>query len=243
MVALPQTLRRGLERHPTVRKVLLGSGIVSSVWWITVDIIASRRYPGYSYLDQTISELSAEGAPTRPFLIAVNVVPYAVLTAAFGVGVWAAAGQTRAGRITGSLLVAGAVIGMAGGLLFPIMVRGTEGDLRNAMHAPYGAVTMLLFVLMMAFGSRVLGTRFRYYTYATIVVWFVFGVLMAVQSGRMVANEPTPWMGLEERISVYVTMLWFAVLAAGLLRAQRTVSPRHVAQPPLAPPRTQQVAR
>jgi hypothetical protein len=37
----------------------------------------------------------------------------------------------------------------------------------------------------------------------------------------MAANEPTPWMGIEERINIYATMLWVAVLAIGLLRAQK----------------------
>jgi len=36
----------------------------------------------------------------------------------------------------------------------------------------------------------------------------------------MAANEPTPWMGIEERTNIYATMLWAAVLAIGLLRAQ-----------------------
>jgi hypothetical protein len=38
----------------------------------------------------------------------------------------------------------------------------------------------------------------------------------------MVANEATPWMGLTERINIYATMLWVAVLAIGLLRAKET---------------------
>lgn len=226
MIALPNTLRQVVKRDPIVKKALLGCGVVASAWWVAADVIASQRYPGYSYLDQTVSELSAEGAPTRAFLMAVNAIPYAVLSVAFGVGVWAVAGRTRRGRIVGGLLVGSAVVGLAGGVLFPMMVRGADGDLRNAMHAPYGGVSMLLFVLMFGFGSKLLGTRFRYYTYATIVVWFVFGVLMAVQSGRMVADEPTPWMGLEERISVYATMLWFAVLALGLLRAEGDEAPK-----------------
>jgi hypothetical protein len=36
----------------------------------------------------------------------------------------------------------------------------------------------------------------------------------------MVANQPTPWMGIEERVNTYATMLWLAVLAIALLRAQ-----------------------
>lgn len=239
MIAISQALHRTVESHPKVMKGLLACGIVSSVWWVAVDVIASRRYPGYSYLDQTVSELSAEGAPTRAFLMAVNAVPYGALVVAFGLGVRGAAGRTRAGRVTGALLIASGVIGTAGGILFPMMVRGDKGDLRNAMHAPYGMVSILLFLLIMIFGARLFGTRFRLYTYATIVVLLVFGTLMGVQSGRMVANEPTPWMGLEERISVYATMLWIALLAIGLLHAEATKASERHAEPAITSRKTQ----
>ena len=63
------------ETHPlTVRKVLLICGILSSLLWITGDILASIQYEGYSFISQTISELSAIGAPTRSFLIPLGTI-------------------------------------------------------------------------------------------------------------------------------------------------------------------------
>jgi hypothetical protein len=208
-----------------LRKFLLGCGVAAPAWWVALDVIASSRFPGYSHLDQTVSELSPDGARRRPFMMVVNAIPYAALSAAFGIGVLAVSGRTRSGRVTGELLMTSAVVGRAGGILFPMMVRGAEGDLRNALHAPYGALSILLFLLIMSFGSRPLGQRFRSYTYATTAVMLVIGTLMAIQSRHMVAGEPTPWMGLEERISIYATMLWFAVLAIGLPRADRRPYP------------------
>jgi len=49
----------------------------------------------------------------------------------------------------------------------------------------------------------------------------VFGALASLQGGQMAANQPTPSMGIEERINIYATMLWVALLAIGLLRAQK----------------------
>jgi uncharacterized membrane protein len=82
-------------------------------------------------------------------------------------------------------------------------------------------VMSLFFVLAVGFGSTLLGKRFRYYSYATIAILVVFGVLTSLQVGQMETNQPTPLMGLEERINIYATMLWVAVLAIGLLRAQK----------------------
>jgi hypothetical protein len=81
---------------------------------------------------------------------------------------------------------------------------------------------MSLFILLaMGFGASLLGKRLRYYSYGTIAILVVFGVLASLQAGQMQANEPTPWMGIEERINIYATMLWVAVLAIGLLRVQK----------------------
>ena len=41
-------------------KILLGCGIVAPAWWVAMDMVGSLRYPGYSYIDQTISELGVE---------------------------------------------------------------------------------------------------------------------------------------------------------------------------------------
>jgi hypothetical protein len=208
-----------------VRKVLLGCGIVSSVLYVVTDVLGTLRYEGYSYADQEFSELTTQGAPTRPLMVALNGIPYTLLVAAFAVGVWTSAAPKRAGRITGALLLGYAALGMAGGVLFPMNTREAlaagERGLRNAMHPPLTAVMSLFIVLAMGFGATLLGKRFRYYSYVTIAILIVFGVLTSLQAGQMVANQPTPWMGVEERINIYTTMLWVAVLAIGLLRAQK----------------------
>jgi hypothetical protein len=97
-----------------------------------------------------------------------------------------------------------------------------ERGLCNAMHIPMTAVMSLFMLLAMGFGATLLGKRFRYYSYVTIAILVVFGVLTNLQAGKMVANKPTPWMGLTERINIYATMLWVAMLAIGLLRAKET---------------------
>src|SRR5918995_4057345 len=207
-----------------VRKILLGCGIVSSVLYVVADVLGTLRYEGYSYADQTFSELTAQGAPSRKFMVALNVIPYTLLVAAFAVGVWTTAGPKRAARITGAMLLGYAAFGMAGGFIFPMRPREAlaagEETLRNVMHIPATAVMSLFIVLAMGFGATFLGKRVRYYSYCTIATLLLCGALASLQAGRMAANEPTPWMGIEERINIYATMLWVAVLGIGLLRAR-----------------------
>src|SRR5829696_1050768 len=208
-----------------VRRFLLGCGIVSSVWYVITDLIGTLRYPGYRYADQEFSELTAQGSPVRLLMIALNEIPYTLLVAAFAVGVWRSAAPKRTARITAAMLIGYALTGMVTGVIFPMNTREVlaagEGTLRNAMHPPGTIVMSLFFVLAVGFGSTLLGKRFRYYSYGTILTLIVFGVLTSLQVGQMETNQPTPLMGLEERINIYATMLWVAVLAIGLLRAQK----------------------
>jgi Protein of unknown function (DUF998) len=230
-----------------VRKFLLGCGIVSSVLYVATDVIAARRYAGYSYADQWFSELTAAGAPTRPLMVVLNGIPYTLLMAAFGIGVWTSPGRARAARITGALLVGYSAFGMAGGVLFPMKPREAlaagEGTLRNTMHIPTTAVMSLCLMLAMGFGATLLGKRFRYCTYTTILTVLVFGALTSMQAGRITENEPTPWAGIEERVNIYATMLWLAVLALALLRAEATFALRQLGQPTVTPRTLQRVTR
>jgi hypothetical protein len=241
MSTFAQTFRHTVERHPALTKVLLGCGIVGPAWWVGMDVVGSLRYPGYSYVDQTISELSAQGAPTKTFMLIFSGIPYLVLMLAFGVGIWVTAGESRAGRITAALVLGEVVWGVAGGLAFPMAMRGHEETLRNQMHGWYGIGMPIFFLLAVAFGSRLFGKRFRYYSYGTVLVLLVFGALTAMQAPKVPANEPTPWIGVEERINAYLPMLWFVVLAFGLLRESARV-PRRLEQPTVTPQRLQQVA-
>jgi Protein of unknown function (DUF998) len=217
------------------RQILLGCGIVASVWWVAMDVVGSLRYPGYSYIDQTISELGAEGAPTRAFMTVLSGIPYAVLMIAFGLGIWITAGGRRTQRITAAVLIGEVVWGFVGGLAFPMATRAViaagQATLRNQMHAWYGIGMPIFFVLAIGFGSRLFGKRFRFFSYATILTMVVCGLLVGLQTSALTANEPTPWLGIEERMNAYASMLWFAVLAVALLRTQGTVASHQLEKP------------
>jgi hypothetical protein len=227
IVSMGESTSRALEgatERVTLRSTLLICGALAAIWWVLIDVVGSLRYPGYSYVDQTISELSAVGAPTRTFMMTVSGIPYVLLMIAFGVGVWLVAGvRSRVGKITGALLITEAIFGFVGGILFPMATREViaagEETLRNRLHAPYGLGMPILFILVTIFGSRLFGKRFRWYSYATIVVTLVTGFMVGMQTEQMLANEPTPWLGVIERVTAYVPMLWIVVLSIALLRA------------------------
>ena len=200
-----------------LRMVLLICGICSSLLYIVMDVFAARSYEGYSYAGQTVSELIATGAPTRS-VVAPLMVAYSVLVIAFGVGVWQSAGPTRALRVVAAGLIGKEVLSSAVTLFFPIHLRGVEGTFSDTLHGILTLVGSLCYLLAMGFGAAALGKRFRWYSIATILLLLVFGALAGAQIPRLEGNLPTPWLGLWERINIFATMLWIAVLAVVLLR-------------------------
>lgn len=218
---------RGIERRSALGsesvpsasgwvRLLLGCGIASSVlfgamiWFI--------RYEGYNLLSQVPSELTAIGAPTAALWAKLTPI-YTVLVAAFGLGVWKAAGPNRAIRVTGGLIMAYAALG----LLWPFaqmhqreVLAAGGGTIEDTMHVALGGVTVFLMFLAIGFGAAGLGPRFRIYSIASVVVLLVFGALTFLEAPRLGTNLPTPWIGLWERLNISVFLLWVAVLAAAL---------------------------
>jgi Na+/H+ antiporter NhaA len=240
MSSSPRTNRLGfVGRHPTALRVLLGCGVASSVLYVATDIIAFLSYAGYSFLDQNYSEMVAEGAPTRPFLVGV-AIPYHLLLAAFAVGIWAWAGRSRAARIAVALLLVFAVIDTATAMFFQMDLRGVAATPRGSLHGPLTGVFNLFFLLAMGFGAAVLGRRFRWYSIATIATLAGFGIVTSLQIPQLAAGQPTPWMGLTERIGIYAMMLWVAVFGIALLRAQRAGATGQLATPTERPMLTAQ---
>jgi len=124
-----------------VREVLLICGIASSLLYVATTILGAMRWKGYSSTSQTVSELSAIGAPSRPL-----VVP--------------------------------------------------------------------LFL-----------------TYSVLV----FGALAGLDAPRIEENLPTLRVGVIERVSIFGSLLGFAVLAIRLLRAEGTTSPSQLERPTTIP--------
>ena len=84
-----------------------------------------------------------------------------------------------------------------------------------------GGGSSLLILGFIASGAFALGRRFREYTIATAIVYFVTCVVTFGYVSRVGAGAPTPWLGLVERVMIYSYLAWIAVLAAGLLRRDR----------------------
>src|SRR5690348_12700453 len=206
-----------MTRLPIPRRTLLLCGVLSPLLYAVADLLAGMRWQEYRFRDQTISELGAIGAPSRPLFTILLIVVYLLLLA-FGVGVAQSAAGRRAIRVAGVLLVALAVLGLTVGQLVPMHLRGAEQGLSGTLHLVEGGVAMLMVMAAMAFAASALGRRFGIYTVATIALMLAFGAWSGTDAPRIEAGLATPWVGVKERIFWYAYQLWFLVLALVLLR-------------------------
>src|SRR5690349_5973075 len=201
------------------RKTLLACGFLAPVLYVAMNIFVPMGWPAYSSFSQTISELSAIDAPTRLLWVPLGVL-YTLLVAAFGVGIWQSTPRNRPLRIVGALFFGSGLIGFG---WLPMHQREVlaagGGTLTDTMHIVWSVVTVVLMMFQMGFAAAAFGRRFRFYTVATMVVLFFFGVLTFRSAPGVAANLPTPWLGVWERINVLGFMVWQAALAIALSRS------------------------
>jgi hypothetical protein len=205
------------------RKVLLFCGILSSLLYVAMLIFVPMRYEGYNSISQTISELSAIGAPTRSLWVPLGIV-YTLLIAAFGWGIRLSAYDNRRLYISGTLLAIYGIIGI--GWVFAPMHRrevlaAGGGTISDTMHLVMGAVSNLLMMVSMGFAAAAFGKKFRFYTIATILSLLTFGILTGMRAPDVNANRPTPFVGIIEMIMLGVFLLWAVVLASILLYREK----------------------
>ena len=213
---LPETPERIDE--PIGRELPVGlwlSGLLSPVVYVATDIVAARRYPGFSYADQAVSELFAIGAPTSRLVVALFTLSSALLLA-FGLGLCAFASR-RAMRFLGIAFALSAIDALVLWNFFPMHMRGDAVSLTDTMHLVLAANPFVLLSLVV--GMVAARRWFRAYSIATLLVTLGLAAYGFSYAPAVVQGAATPWMGLTERIAQYMYGSWQGALAVLLARS------------------------
>jgi hypothetical protein len=147
---------------------------------------------------------------------------------AFGFGVCASAREKRKLRIAGGLLIAYGALGFLWPLA-PMHLRQTlaagGATASDTMHIVLGGVTEILYLLALGLAAAALTKTFRVFCIATFVVLMAFGVLTFLEAPGVGRNQPTPYIGVWERINIGAFLLWIVVLAIALMRSSGETRP------------------
>lgn len=204
---------KSANEKPVYEKALIVCGIISSLWYVVINIYVPIQYEGYSLSSFTVSELSAIGAPTRHLWIAL-VMLYPLLFAALGWGVLKCARQNRPLRIVGGLIIFYSIFNF---YWPPMHMRGEEPTLTDTLHIVWATVTVILMWLIMGFSAAAFGIRFRIFTITSILLHIVFGILTSLEAPNIPTNGPTPMIGVWERINIAIFMFWVIVFSIMML--------------------------
>ena len=202
----PATITKTGDR---LRKVLLACGPLSALVYIGWHELAALRWEGYSRISNTISELHFTGTPSKSFLDPWQGWVDGALLAAFGIGIWLSAQGSRSLRVIGAVMIMPAA-------MIPLWMIFGEASL--AVHLALVGVGILCWLVAMGFGAAALGKRFRIYSLVSlglVVGFFALGFSYVPEAN---AGQPTPFLGLFERIGFSAYFLWLTVLAVALWR-------------------------
>ena len=200
-----------------VRRRLLACGVAGAALYPLADIFASTQYPGFSYRDQAVSELFAIGAPTSTLVVPLFSIS-SVLLLLFAIGIWMSADGRRGVRVLAVMMALNALDALLLWNFFPMHMRGEQPTLTDLMHGVLAIDPFLLAAVIL--GAVCFRGWFRFYTVSTLVFTSVLAVAGFSYISAVVANQPTPWMGVIERAAQYATNVWYAMFALMLLQRQ-----------------------
>ena len=110
------------------------------------------------------------------------------------------------------------------GATFPLWLLFGEASL--GAHLVLAVVGILTWLGSMGLGAAAFGMRFRIYSLVCLAVVVMFNALALAYAPAVDAGEPTPWIGLYERIAFGAYFLWLSVLAVALGR-KRSITLEH----------------
>ncbi|MBR4554237.1 MAG: DUF998 domain-containing protein [Ruminococcus sp.] len=191
-------------------------GIVSLISYTAAVLFAPLDYPGYDWMAQAVSDLSAENSPSRML--------WEQLSAFYGscgivcitaVCIFIQGRLTRVLRVGIYLFAVMSWISQIGYKMFPLTDSGNAGTFRDVMHIY--VVTALVVVLSIASLVTITVGGFRSKgKYRALAVWAA-AALAAMFAGAIGSGAvPKEYFGIFERFSVFAAAGFTAVLGVYL---------------------------
>ena len=202
----------------TINKVSLALGLLIPFWLFFGVALTALAYPGYSHLDQAMSQLGAEGASTHGFSAWVNNFPLGVLYVLFAAGLARCFAESRLASLSAVLIMLHGVASIVAGYFSCDQgCTPTQPSTSQQVHNLAGLVMFLSLtlasVLWIFLGKRLLSS-------SGFGVFSAICVIAAVVTVALMAKAFTDGhlFGLYQRLNYGVAVVWVAVLAVFALR-------------------------
>lgn len=188
------------------------SGSLAAVFYFLHDLVGQRHYPGYNWLEQAVSDLTAVHAPSR--VIAGGLSAAYGIFAVLGCAMMCILVQGKGNktlRLGVYLYAAMNLVSAVGYGLFPLSDKGQAGTFQDIMHVYVVTVLVVLLSIVSLVLIAIGGLKNRK-RHASLSVWAIiaFGCMLFGAVGAN--NVPDAYFGLVERFSTYSVVLFTAIL-------------------------------
>ena len=204
-----------------LKKFSLYSGMIIPVWLFLGVLIAGAMNPGYSHINQAMSELGAEGSATHIISPLINNFPLGILFIAFGLCLISELKNSKLAIFSGLMIVLHGIGSIfAGYFSCDAGCQPASPSTSQIMHNLSGLIMFLSLSvagwLWVYLGKKQLGSTF--------LSWFsLFCMVVALGAALMLpqAVESGHYFGLYQRVNYGISVIWLSVLSYSLSRVQK----------------------
>lgn len=186
-------------------------GVISLLSYIAAVVFSPLAYPGYRWMAQAVSDLSASSAPSRMLWAQLSAL-YGVcgMICVMMVCVFIQGKLNPTLRIGIYLFAAMNWISSIGYVMFPVSQSGNAGTFQDIMHIYAVTVpVVLLSILSLAF---IMAGGYRDRRYRRLAAWATAALVLMFTGAIGVGIVPPEYFGIPERFSVFAATGFNAVL-------------------------------
>ena len=189
------------------------TGLIALISYTAAVVFAPMAYPGYDWMAQAVSDLSAQGAPSRPLweqLSALHALGSVVCASCVAIYVSEKKTATRLFRVGTYLFVAMNWVSGVGYRMFPLADAGKEiASFQEVMHLVVTALVVLLSILSLVL-LIIAGCKEKKVRGIGLFAGIALAMMMVGSIGTGAA--PAQYFGIVERFSVFAAVGFLAVL-------------------------------
>ncbi len=201
-------------------------GVISLLSYIAAVVFSPLAYPGYNWMAQAVSDLSAANAPSLSLWNQLSCL-YGVcgIVVNMMVCVFVQDKLTRTLRVGIYTFAVMNWISFVGFSLFPLSSSGYGGAFQDVMHMVCTALVVILSIISLVL---IMVGGYKNRTYRSLAVWATIALAMMFSGAIGTGLVPKAYFGSVERLSVFAAVGFQAVLGLYLYNGFRFVGGKSV---------------
>lgn len=189
-------------------------GVISLLSYTTAVIFSPLAYPGYNWVAQAVSDLSAVNAPSKMLWSQLSSMYEACgMISIMMVCVFIKGKLNKRLRFGIYLFAVMNWVSCIGYAMFPLTDSGFAGEFQDIMHI---VVTVLVIALSVISLVVIMLGGYRYSQYKSLAIWATVALLLMFAGAIGINIVAKEYVGIPERFSVFAATGFNAVLGVYL---------------------------